>query len=132
MCRRHFGSHRSAARRGGELGLPFAPRIARRAASLIPAAFVPASFASSRIGAPSCRGTERFGDHGLTAARRRSELGLPFTPRIARRGASPIPAPFVPASFALVPDRGNEPPDEGRLWRPWLDLGRPLGQSSRA
>jgi hypothetical protein len=51
-------------------GLPFAPRIARRAASLIPAAFVPASFASSRIRAASRRGTERFDDHDLTAARR--------------------------------------------------------------
>jgi hypothetical protein len=127
-----FGDHGlTAARRRSELGLPFTPRIARRGASPIPAPFVLGSFAPSRIGAPSRRGTERFGDHGLTAARRRSELGLPFTPRIARRGASPIPARFVPASFAIVPDRGDEPPDEGRLWRSWLDVGRPLGQRSR-
>ena len=90
----------TAARRRRELGLPFAPRIARRGASLIPAPFVLGSFAPSRIGAASCRGTERFDDHDLTAARRRRELGLPFAPRIARRGASLIPAPFVPASFA--------------------------------
>jgi hypothetical protein len=106
-------------------GLPFSPRIARRGAALIPAAFVPASFASSRIGAPSRRGTERFGHHDLTAAPRRRELGLPFSPRIARRGASPIPAPFVPASFALVPDRGAEPPRGGTLWRPWPGCGAP-------
>jgi hypothetical protein len=99
-------------RRGdANLGLPFAPRIARRVASLIPAAFVPASFASSRIGAASRRGTERFGDHDLTAAPRRRELGLPFSPRIAPRVASPIPAAFVLGSFA--PSRIGAPSRRG-------------------
>jgi hypothetical protein len=113
--RQDFSDHDlTAALQSGELGLPFAQRIARRAVSLIPAPFVLVPFAASQIRPARLRRRERFGDHDLTAALQSGELGLPFARRIVGRAASLIPAPFVPASFARVPDRRSAPPS--RQW----------------
>jgi hypothetical protein len=96
------------------LGLPFAWRLARRAASLIPAPFVPVPFALVPDRGSEATEEEGFGDHDLTAALQEGDLGLPFAGRIARRAASLIPAPFVPVPFARVPDRGSEAYEGGK------------------
>jgi hypothetical protein len=95
--------------------LRFARRLARRAASLIPAPFVPASFARVPDRGAGLRRREGFGDHDLTAALQEGEFGLRFARRIAPHATSLIPAPFVPVPFARVPDRVNARPSGQRF-----------------